>query len=75
MLINLMYRISHDYLELLNVPVLEHVVHWGHGVLFMLINLMCLMTLLNFSMYLSFYMFYLGVMVNMDCTLINFMHI
>jgi hypothetical protein len=41
----------------------------------MLINLMCLMTLLNFSMYLSFYMFYLGVMVNMDCTLINFMHI
>jgi hypothetical protein len=37
----------------------------------MLINLMCLMTLLNFSMYLSLYMWY---MVYMDCTLINFMH-
>jgi hypothetical protein len=40
----------------------------------MLINLMCLMTLLNFSMYLSLYMWNVGVIVYMDCTLINFMH-
>jgi hypothetical protein len=40
----------------------------------MLINLMCLITLLNFSMCLSLYMEYMGVMVYMDCTLINFMH-
>jgi hypothetical protein len=38
----------------------------------MLINLMCLMTLLNFSMYLSLYMWYMGVMVYLDCTLINY---
>jgi hypothetical protein len=40
----------------------------------MLINLMCLMTLLNFSMCLSLYMWYMGVMVYMDCTLNNFLH-
>jgi hypothetical protein len=40
----------------------------------MLINLMCLITLLNFSMCLSLYMEYMGVMVYMDCTMIIFMH-
>jgi hypothetical protein len=40
----------------------------------MLINLMCLMTLLNFLMCLSLYMWYMGVMVYMDCTLNNFVH-
>jgi hypothetical protein len=35
---------------------------------------MCLMTLLNFSMCLSLYMWYMGVMVYMDCTLISFMY-
>jgi hypothetical protein len=43
--------------------------------LFMLINLMGLMTLLNFSTCLSFYMWHMGVMVYMDCTLINLMHL
>jgi hypothetical protein len=41
----------------------------------MVINLMCLMTLLNFSMCLSLYMWYMGFMVYMDCTLINLMHV
>jgi hypothetical protein len=40
----------------------------------MLINLKCLMTLLNFSMCLSLYMWYMGAMVYMDITLINLMH-
>jgi hypothetical protein len=40
-----------------------------NNLLFMLINVMCLMTLLNFSMCLTMVMFY---MVVMDCTLINF---
>jgi hypothetical protein len=41
----------------------------------MLINLMCLMNLLDSSMRLSLYMWYMGVMENMDCTLNNLMHI
>jgi hypothetical protein len=40
----------------------------------MLINLMCLITLLSFFMCLSFYLWYMGVMVHMDCTLNNFVH-
>jgi hypothetical protein len=40
----------------------------------MLINLMCLMNLLNFYMCLSLYTWYMGVMVYMDCTLITLMH-
>jgi hypothetical protein len=43
-----------------------------NNLLFMLINLMCLMTLLNYFMCLFLYMWYMGVMVYMDCTLINF---
>jgi hypothetical protein len=35
---------------------------------------MCHMTLLNFSMCLSLYMCYMGVIVYIDCTEINFMH-
>jgi hypothetical protein len=41
----------------------------------MLINFMCLVTLLNFSMFLFLYMGYMEVMVYMDCTLINFMYL
>jgi hypothetical protein len=41
----------------------------------MLINLMYLMTLLNYSKGLSLYMVCIGAMVYMDGTLINFMHI
>jgi hypothetical protein len=40
----------------------------------MLINLMCIINLLIFSMCLSLYMWYMGVMVYMGCTLINLMH-
>jgi hypothetical protein len=40
----------------------------------MLINLMGLMTHLNFSMCLSLYMGYKVLMVYMYCTLNNFMH-
>jgi hypothetical protein len=40
----------------------------------MLINLMCLMNLLKFSMCLYWYLWYMGVMVHMDCNLNNFVY-
>jgi hypothetical protein len=45
-----------------------------NNLLFMQINLTCLMTFLNFFMCLSLYMGYMGVMGYMDCTLNNFIH-